>query len=741
MRKKQNLQDPLRARAEAKAEHGLPVPEAQLTSAEELLHELQVHQIELEMQNEELRRAQTELEESRDRYVDLYDFAPVGYLTLTSSAMIAEINLTGAAMLGEERNKLIRHRFARFVAAEDSDNWHRNFMRVALHGDRQACEIRLQRSDNSHLHVRMDCLRLPREGKEPAVRITLSDISERKLAEEELRIAAIAFESQQGMMVTDPHGVIVRVNKAFTDLTGYSAEEALGKTPALLNSGRQDKAFYKRLWKILIQKRYWQGEMWNRRKNGKIYAEWLTISAVCAPDGPVTHYVGTFSDITQNQEAEAEIHRLAYYDSLTFLPNRRLLQDRLGQALAATARNGHCGAILFLDMDNFKTLNDTRGHDVGDMLLIEVARRLLTCVRAGDTVARQGGDEFVILLENLNGEIEAAAAQTKLVGQKVQEIIAQPYLLKDFEYHCTTSIGISLFRNNSVSVDELLKHADLAMYQSKSAGRNTLRFFDPEMQAALDEHSQMESDLRSAQKHQQLRLYYQPQMDSKNGIIGAEVLLRWEHPRRGLIAPGEFIPLAEETGLILPIGKWVLETACTQLRIWANDPHTSELQIAVNVSARQFHQQDFVTQVQQILVKTGAKPDRLKIELTESLVLDNIEETFEKMSALKKLGIGFSLDDFGTGYSSLAYLTRLPLDQLKIDRSFVLNLPEKHSDAVIAKTIISMGNSLGFQVIAEGVETAAQSAFLDKHGCHAFQGFLFSRPLPLKEFERFMARG
>ncbi len=726
-------QDLLRFRAETQLDLDAPVMTALLRSPEELLHELQVHQIELEMQNEELRRAQAAMETSRDRYVDLYDFAPIGYLTLATNALISEINLTGAGMLGQERKKLIRRRFARFVAAEDSDCWHRNYLRVALHGDNQSCEITLQRGDGSRLPVRLE-----KEDEEPVVRIALSDISARKQAEEELRIAAIAFESQQGMMVSDPHGVIVRVNQAFTHLTGYSAEEAVGKTPALLKSGRHDKTFYQRMWKTLTQKRYWQGQMWNRRKNGKIYAEWLTISAVTAPDGRVTHYVGTFSDITQNSEAEAEIHRLAYYDPLTQLPNRRLLQDRLSQALAATTRNGRCGAILFMDMDNFKTLNDTRGHDIGDLLLAEVAQRLHACVRGGDTVARLGGDEFVVLLEDLSGEAEEAATQSKLVGDKVQEAIASPFRLNGREYHCTTSIGISLFRDNDVTVEELLRHADLAMYQSKNAGRNTLRFFDPAMQAALDERSALETDLRQAVKHQQLRLYYQPQMESMRGVIGAEALLRWVHPERGLVTPGDFIPLAEETGLILPIGLWVLETACAQLKAWEDNPHTRALRLAVNVSARQFHQPDFVAQLERVLLEAGADPTRLKIELTESLVLDNVNDAIAKMQAIKAIGVGFSMDDFGTGYSSLSYLTRLPLDQLKIDQSFIRDISSDSNGAAIVQTIIIMGKTLGMNVIAEGVETEAQRDFLDRNGCHAFQGYLFSRPVPLAEFEQFL---
>ena len=379
-----------------------PPPPTQ--SAEALLHELQVHQIELEMQNEALRQAQIELEASRDRYVDLYEFAPVGYLTLSHAGLIEQINLTGAALLGEDRKHLLQRRFVRWIVPEEQDQWQQKFMQVVQKGEKQRCELPMQRDDGSRFFVHMDCL--PLAGSVPQVRITLSDISVRRRAEEELRIAAIAFDSQEGMMVTDSHGVIVRVNHAFTRLTGYRAEEAVGQTPALLHSGRHDKMFYDHMWQILKEKGYWQGEVWNRRKNGKIYAEWLTISAVKKPDGETTHYVGSFTEITQNAEAEAEVHRLAYYDPLTHLPNRRLLMDRLGQALASSTRSGHYGAVVFMDLDNFKTLNDTRGHAVGDLLLAEVAKRLQdgmregdTISRLGDTISRLGGDEFVLVLE------------------------------------------------------------------------------------------------------------------------------------------------------------------------------------------------------------------------------------------------------------------------------------------------------------------------------------------------------
>ncbi|MQY50246.1 sensor domain-containing protein [Rhodocyclus gracilis] len=564
------------------------------------------------------------------------------------------------------------------------------------------------------------------------------DVTGRKCAENELRIASVAFASQSGMIITDPQGIILRVNPAFSRLTGYAPEEAIGQTPAMLNSGRQDRQFYERMWQLLHEKGYWQGEIWNRRKNGQIYAELLTVTAVVTPDGTITHFVGNFSDITEDREAAAEIHRLAYYDALTHLPNRRLLQDRLAQAVAATVRSGHYGAIFFIDLDNFKALNDTRGHDVGDLLLIEVAQRLRRVVRESDTVARQGGDEFVVLLEDLGEELAGATHQAKVLGEKLREVIDTPFLLKNEEYHCGGSIGVALFHERDTA-ENLFKHADLALYHAKNSGRNTLRFFDPAMQAALDRRATLESELRQALKGRQFRLHYQPQVDIERRLIGVEALLRWQHPQRGMVSPNDFIPLAEETGLILPIGLWVLETACELLKHWQGNARTRGVQVAVNVSARQFRQLDFAAQVQRVLETSGANPALLKLELTESLVLEDVENTIAKMHAIKALGVQFSMDDFGTGYSSLSYLARLPLDQLKIDQSFVRNLPGRKNDETITRTIITMGQGLAMEVIAEGVETEAQCVFLEELGCRVYQGYLFSRPLPAEALDAFIA--
>ncbi len=440
-------------------------------------------------------------------------------------------------------------------------------------------------------------------------------------------------------------------------------------------------------------------------------------------------------NITQRKASEEEINKLAFYDPLTSLPNRRLMVDRLRQALAVSARSGSVGALQFIDLDNFKTLNDTQGHDMGDLLLQQVAKRLSECMRQGDTVARLGGDEFVVMIEELSDTREDAAAQAEIIGEKILHTISQPYKLAGLEYQITPSIGITLYSDQQQSTDELLKQADLAMYQSKSAGRNTLRFFDPAMQAVITTRVKLETDIRQGVLKGQFLLYYQPQINRDGHTLGAEVLLRWPHPERGMVSPAEFIPLAEDTGLILPLGNWVLETACTQLALWAADARTQHLTLAVNVSARQFRQPDFVEYVLDLISYTGVNPKRLKLELTESLLVNDVEETKAKMTALKARGVGFSLDDFGTGYSSLSYLKRLPLDQLKIDQSFVRDLMTDPNDAAIALAVITLGHALGLTVIAEGVETQAQRDQLHSQGCDAYQGYLLGRPMPLLNFE------
>ena len=592
------------------------------------------------------------------------------------------------------------------------------------------------RKDGSYLPVSLAISQLRNEAGEIQGYLGIaSDISKRRKLEQDLRIAAIAFESQAAIMVTDAKQRILQVNEAFSKLTGYSAAESVGQTPQILKSGWQDADFYAEMWRELNETGHWQGEIWNRRKNGEIFPEWLTINSLRDKSGNLTHFVSTFSDISNLKVAESEIHHLAFYDPLTAMPNRRLLLNRLEKACSASKRSGQHGALLMIDLDHFKTLNDTLGHDVGDHLLVEVASRLAECVREGDTAARLGGDEFVVMLENLGRDAEVAGVQAEIVAEKVRFELARPYLLNgDTEYFRSASIGISLFHSHEKTVDVLLKQADIALYRAKDSGRNAIRFFDNAMQTALDERAALEAGLRRALARDELLLHVQPQVDAACQLIGAEVLLRWQPTAGGIVMPGDFIPLAEDTGLIVPIGLWVLDRACAELSRWAVEPGMARLYLAVNVSARQFRQPDFVMQVGDALSRHDVDPGLLKLELTESLLLDNVEEVVQKMQALRRMGVRFSLDDFGTGYASLSYLKRFPFEQLKVDRSFIRDIMRNSDDAGIVRAIIAMGKTLRLNVVAEGVEDAEQHAYLVQHGCAFFQGYLFGKPMSFAEF-------
>jgi diguanylate cyclase (GGDEF)-like protein/PAS domain S-box-containing protein len=658
-----------------------------------------------------------------------------GYWQVSRDGRIAEVNRGYCEMVGYTREQIIGKHFSAFAVNKSAEEVQAKIEQIMANGqDRFECCHR--HSNGALVYVEISVSYMAKTGQFICF---LRNITDKKLAENELKIAAAAFETQESIMVCNVEQVILRVNQAFTRMTGYHAQEVIGKTSTQLRSTKHNEAFYDAIWDTVSETGIWAGEIYSKRKNGEDFPAYLGITAVKNTSGVITHYVTNLTDIANTKKAAEEIERLAFYDPLTSLPNRRLLLDRLAHALAAQARTGKLGALLFLDLDNFKQVNDTRGHYFGDLLLQQVADRLTASLRESDTVgrvARLGGDEFVVVLENLSDSTLKAASQTETVGKKILAVLNDSFQLGSHHHYCTTSIGVVLFSDQTKSVDELLKQADIAMYQAKKAGRNTMRFFDPNMQVAINTRVDLEAELYKAIEHNQFQLHYQIQVDSLARPFGAEVLIRWLHPERGLVPPLDFIPLAEETGLIFPIGQWVLETACAQLKNWQNNPLTRELTLSVNVSAKQFHHPDFVAQVKSAIRKQTINPTKLKLELTESMLLENVEDTIEKMNALKEIGVLFSLDDFGTGYSSLQYLKRLPLYQLKIDRSFVKDIASDDGDKAIVRTIISMAQSLNMEVIAEGVETEEQRQILMEKKCTSYQGYLFGKPVAIDQFEQ-----
>lgn len=559
-------------------------------------------------------------------------------------------------------------------------------------------------------------------------------------AQSEQRLADVVFQIPVAVLVTSARGVIERINAAFTQLTGYAPDEVVGKTPWLLRSGHHDEAFYVAMRASIQQTGRWQGEIWDRHKDGSIIPKWMTITAVADAQGQPTHFVATYVDISERKRAEEERHQLAFYDALTRLPNRTLALERLQHAISASARSSVHGAVLLIDLDDFRRINDSAGHAQGDVLLQQVAGRLLACVGAEDTVARMGGDEFLLVLAEACTSAEKAAAHIEQLAARVLHALAQDYLLGGDRFRCGASIGAALFAKGAPPAQDVVKQAELAMYQAKQEGGGKLHFFDAALEQAVARRVQLERELDEALAQGHLALHYQPQVAPGGQVVGAEALVRWRHPERGLVSPGEFIPLAEDTGQILPLGAWVLQTACDQLAAWAGQPHTANLTLAVNVSALQFGQSDFVAQVAQAIERSGARPQLLKLELTESMLVDDVDGVIAKMHALRALGLRLSLDDFGTGYSSLAYLRRMPIDQLKIDQSFVRDLLQDANAMAIARSVAALGHSLGLDVVAEGVETAAQRDALADLGCASYQGYFFGRPVALPEFEAWLAR-
>lgn len=634
------------------------------------------------------------------------------------------------------------------VSGFASDDWHsnENLWSEQVHPeDRQSVlrarlslketgkvdhQYRFKHKDGSYRWIHENLIRVhPVNGNGDEIFGAWMDITSYKQAEEELRLAATTFESLQGIMVTDRDANILRVNRAFTEICGYTAEEVIGKNPRILQSGKQGKEFYRKLWHNLLAEGRFEGEIWNRRKDGTIFPGWQCITAVKNESGQTTHYVGIFSDISDQKRNEEKITKLAFYDPLTKLPNRLLLMDRINHEIALASRHKKFGAIIFLDLDRFKLLNDSQGHQVGDELLIQVAHRLQRMIRGEDSPSRLGGDEFVLLIHANSDSLSEAADNALTIADKVNRALNDPYILHGSEYHFTASIGITLFPEHGYQAQDLIQQADTAMYRSKDKGKNTVSFYDTSMQETADRRLETEKELRLAIAQNQLTLHYQPQVDTEGRMIGVEALIRWHHPEKGLIAPSEFIPIAEETNLITRIGAWVIRTACQQMKSWEANGLNLE-HVAINVSSRQFRQNDFVETVQAIIADIGVNPGKLMLELTENVLIDDIQDTVAKMLALKNVGLTFSIDDFGTGYSSLIYLKQLPLSQLKIDKNFIRDISSDANDEIIVETIIAMAHQLKIQVIAEGVESFEQVQFLLDRNCNAFQGFYFYRPMP-----------
>lgn len=704
-------------------------------SAGELLHELQVHQIELEMQNDALRQAQLALADSRDRYVDLYEFAPVGYLTLNADGIIAEINLTGVTLLGKERKLLLHKSFRSLVVSEDQDRWVRYFLKAIKQDEPGIVDLRVRRGDGMLCNAQLHCVR-----QNLMLRISFIDVTEQKKIENALTESEQAFrltfnQAAVGIARVSTEGKWLDVNQKFCDIVGYSKAELLTRTfqdithpddmAADLDYLQQMLAG--QLASIAMEKRY-------LHKSGETVWVNVTVGLAQNSDGTPKYFIAVVENISARKQSDARLEKLAHFDQLTNLPNRLLLINRAEFALSLAQRHNEQLTVMFLDLDHFKDINDTLGHSIGDLLLIEVAKRLKAALREEDTVARQGGDEFILILPDTD-----AQGAARVAGKLIEEV-CRPVQAGQHEINISASIGISIYPHDGEDLETLSKNADAAMYRTKHEGRNGYRFYTAAMQELSIRNMRLGNELRHALARNELTVHYQPQLSIQDGhIVGAEALLRWQHPELGNISPAEFIPIAEGSGQILKIGEWVLRTAVSQLTDWMARGLPPMI-MAVNLSAVQFRQEKLPELVVDILHELGLPPQYLELELTEAVAMDDPLGAIAVMDKLHGQGIRMSIDDFGTGYSSLSYLKRFKVYKLKIDQSFVRDIISDSDDKAIVTAIINMASSLGMQTIAEGVETAGQLAFLRLQGCDEVQGYYFSKPLPAERFEQFVRK-
>ena len=684
----------------------------------------------------ENRKNEQALKDSESHFRNLYDQAPLPYQSLDAEGNILSVNQAWLTMLGYDHAEEVNgHNITEMLTGDSKLLLPERFANFKQYGEACANEFDMLTKSGNRLTVSVDGkVRFDDHGDFVQTHCILTDITSRRETEAQLRQSAAVFENTiEGVIITDRTGNIVDVNHAFVDITGYSREEVLGKNPRLLKSERQDETFYRKMWKTIIKDGKWQGEVWNRHKDGSVFPEWLNISSVYDDEGIVSNYVAVFSDITSIKQSQDKLNYLAHHDMLTGLPNRLLFNARMDQALKHARRNTLKLAVIFIDLDRFKNINDSMGHATGDDLLIQVAIRLKDSVRDEDTVARYSGDEFIVFLENIENY-----SNTLVAVEKLMQVFRQPFLLNQQEIHVTSSLGISIYPDDGGDSVELLLNADAAMYRAKDNGRNSYLFYSSEFTRDNFEQVLLENALRGALERNELFLVYQPQIELENEqLIGIEALLRWKHPEKEIVSPGVFIPISEATGLIHDIGAWVLKMACIQGKTWL-DKGIEFKRISVNVSVQQLQRGNVVEVVKSALMSSGLSAENLELEVTEGFMLQNVEQGVKQLKALRDLGVSLAIDDFGTGYSSLSYLKSLPIQKLKIDQSFVHDIPNDPDDMAISEAIIALGKALDLTVIAEGVETKQQAAFLKENGCHEVQGYLYSKPVSAAELELFI---